>query len=92
MMDILLLEDDSQATWMTVRSLWELELSNAYNALYKNASEEGGMAYLVEYSAFMNWLPLYEQFLNMAYPENPEIVAEMMVNTIMARTLDACNR
>ena len=37
-------------------------------------------------------IPLYEQFLTMAYPENPEIVAEMMVNTIMARTLDACNR
>ena len=88
----LLLSDNSLETWATVRSLWEIELNISYNALYKDASEEGGMAYLVEYAAYIAWLPAYEQFITMVYPENPEIVAEVMVNTIMERALDACER
>ena len=78
--------------WATVRSLWEIELNAVYNALYKAAGEEGGMAYLAEYAAYLAWLPAYEQCLNMVYPENPEVVAEVMVNTIMNRVLDACGR
>ena len=92
MMELLLLSDNSLETWATVRSLWEIELNTAYNALYKDASEEGGMAYLAEYAAYLAWLPAYEQFITMVYPENPEIVAEVMVNTIMGCTLDACGR
>lgn len=92
MMELLLLSDNSLETWATVRSPWEIELNTAYNALYKDASEEGGMAYLAEYAAYLAWLPAYEQFITMVYPENPEIVAEVMVNTIMERALDACGR
>lgn len=92
MMELLLLSDNSLETWATVRSLWEIELNTAYNALYKDASEEGGMAYLAEYAAYLAWMPAYEQFITMVYPENPEIVAEVMVNTIMERALDACGR
>ena len=92
MTDLLLFTDDSAETWATVRSLWEIELSCAYNALYEAASEEGGAAYLAEYAVFMNWLKAYEQFVTMLYPNDPEIAAEMMVNVIMDRAMDVCAR
>jgi len=67
-------------------------LNTVYNALYKAASEEGGMAYLAEYATYLAWLSAYEQSLNMVYPNNPEIVAEVMTNVIVERALDACAR
>ena len=92
MMEALLLADGGEEDWTTVRTLWEIELKAAYNTLYKNASEEGGMAYLAEYAVFMNWLPAYEEFLNLAYPAKPWVADEVMVNTIMERVLDACGK
>ena len=92
MMELLLLSDNSLETWATVRSLWKIELNTAYNALYKDASEEGGIACLAEYAAYIGWLNASEEFLNMVYPGQSEVVAEVMVNTIMERALDACGR
>ena len=92
MMEIFLLSDKSVNTWETVRTLWEIELNNAYDALYRKAGEGVGNVYLVEYAAITNWINAREAFLNMAYADKQAIVAEAMVNTIMERALDACER
>lgn len=92
MMDLLLFTDDSAETWEAIRTLWEIELASAYNALYAAASDEGGVAYLVECATYQNWLKVYELFVTMSYPGRPEIVAEVMANAIMDRAMDACAR
>ena len=92
MMEIFLLSDKSVNTWETVRALWEIELNNAYDALYKKAGEGVGNVYLVEYAAITNWINAREAFLNMAYADKPAIVAEAMVNTIMERSMEACEK
>jgi len=91
MMDALLKNDASEDTWNIIYSLWELELNTAYNAIYEKASREGGMAYLAEYAAYTTWLPARLDELKLFYQQN-EIPAEVMVYTIMARTLDICER
>ena len=38
----------------------------------------------------MKWINAYEQFMTIVYPDKPELVAEVMVNVIMDRTMDIC--
>ena len=90
MMELLLENDNSLDAWVIVRSLWEIELSNAYNALCENVSETVGNAYLSEYMGYLKWINAYEQFMTIVYPDKPELVAEVMVNVIMDRTMDIC--
>ncbi|MBQ2955245.1 MAG: peptidoglycan-binding protein [Clostridia bacterium] len=92
MAELLLLNDDSEEAWATVRTLWEIDLQRLYNQMYEDASEEGGMAYLVEYSAYLQWMSAYEQIMDMAYTKSAETVAEVMVNAFMGRALDVCGR
>ena len=40
--------------------------------------------------SFGNWLRARETFLTLMYPGRPEIVNEVMAQTIRARALDLC--
>ena len=73
--------DKSEAAWLDIRTMWEIELSGAYNDLYA----KGGAGWLADYATFDAWLEAHEAYLNLLYPEQPEVVAEIIVREIIER-------
>ena len=90
MMQALLEADAGAETWEMIRTLWDIELLSAFESLNAGAEEERGMAFMAEYAAYTSWIEAREAILQLFYPENPEITAEVMAETVMGRTLDLC--
>ena len=89
MIDALLQGNDTADAWMMVRQIWGVELTNAYNKIY-TAMGENKLLAMVEYNALTQWMMAREASLIALYPENPEIVVQIMVKTIMERVNDLC--
>jgi len=89
MIDALLQGNDTADAWTMVRQIWGVELTSAYNKIY-TAMGENKLLAMVEYNALTQWMMAREASLIALYPENPEIVVQIMVKTIMERVNDLC--
>jgi len=89
MIDALLHGNDTAEAWTMVRQIWGVELTSAYNKVYAAMGDNKLLA-MAEYNALTQWMMAREAFLIAQYPENPEIVVQIMVKTIMERVHDLC--
>ena len=89
MIDALLQGSDTAEAWTMVRQIWGVELTNSYNKIY-TAMGENKLLAMAEYNALTQWMMAREASLIALYPENPEIVVQVMVKTIMERVNDLC--
>lgn len=89
MIDMLLQGQDTFDSWATVRQIWMVELNGAYNKVNTLLAGNSDLA-LAEFNATMQWLEAREAYLNALYPDNPELVAQIMVKHIMDRVNDLC--
>ncbi len=89
MIDALLQGNDTAESWTMVRRIWGVELTSAYNKVY-TAMGDNKLLAMAEYNAFTQWLMAREASMIALYPNNPEVVAQAMVKTIMDRVNDLC--
>ncbi len=89
MIDLLLKGEDTAEVWTMVRQIWSVELTSAYNKVSTRLGESSGIA-TAEHAALMQWMIAREASLIALYPNNPEVVAQAMVKTIMDRVNDLC--
>ena len=89
MIDALLQSNDTAESWTMVRRIWCVELTSAYNKIYEAMGDNKLLA-MAEYNAFTQWLMAREASLIALYPDNPEIVVQIMVKTIMERVNALC--
>ena len=89
MIDALLQGNDTADAWTKVRQIWGVELTSAYNKIYEAMGDNKLLA-MAEYNTLTQWMMAREASLIALYPENPEIVAQIMVKTIMERVNDLC--
>ncbi|MBP3452976.1 MAG: hypothetical protein J6M20_04595 [Clostridia bacterium] len=89
MIDMLLKGENTAEAWTMVRQIWSVELTSAYNKLSARLGESSGIA-TAEHAALMQWMIAREASLIALYPNNPEVVAQAMVKTIMDRVNDLC--
>ena len=89
MIDALLQGNDTVESWTMVRQIWGVELTSAYNKVY-TAMGDNKLLAMAEYNAFTQWMMAREAFLIALYPDNPEVVAQIMVKTIMDRVIELC--
>jgi hypothetical protein len=88
-MDVFLHGQDTAAGWTAIRSIWEVELNKTYKNLCPLLGDNSALA-MAEYGAFTQWLQAREAELTVLYPDNPEVVAQIMVKHIMNRVNDLC--
>ncbi|MBQ4579526.1 MAG: hypothetical protein IJA83_02605 [Clostridia bacterium] len=89
MIDMLLQGQDTAEAWTMVRKIWGVELTSAYNKIYEAMGDNKLLA-MAEYNALTQWMMAREASLIALYPDNPEIVVQIMVKTIMERVNDLC--
>ena len=89
MIDALLQGKDTAEVWTMVRQIWGVELTSAYNKIYEAMGDNKLLA-MAEYNALTQWMMAREASLIALYPNNPEVVAQTMVKTIMDRVNDLC--
>lgn len=89
MLDLLLQGQDTAEAWDLVRQIWTVELNNAYGRIAAKLGEQHAVV-LVEYSTLSQWMEAREAVLTLLYPDNPELVAQMMVKLVMDRVNDLC--
>ena len=89
MIDMLLQGQDTADSWATVRQIWMVELNGTYNKVNTVLAGNSDLA-LAEFNATMQWLEAREAYLNALYPDNPELMAQIMVKHIMDRVNDLC--
>ena len=89
MIDALLQGRNTAEAWTMVRRIWGVELTSAYNKVYAAMGDNKLLA-TAECDAFTQWMMAREASLIALYPDNPEIVVQIMVKTIMERTNDLC--
>jgi len=84
MIDALLQGNDTAESWTMVRRIWGVELTSAYNKIYEAMGDNKLLA-MAEYNALTQWMMAREASLIALYPNNPEIVVQIMVKTIIER-------
>ena len=89
MIDALLQGNDTAESWTMVRQIWGVELTSAYNKLY-TAMGDNKLLAMAEYNALTQWMMAREASLIALYPDNPEIVVQIMVKTIIERVNALC--
>ena len=89
MIDALLQGNDTAESWTMVRRIWSVELTSAYNKIYEAMGDNKLLA-MAEYNALTQWMMAREASLIALYPDNPEIVVQIMVKTIMERVNALC--
>jgi len=89
MIDMLLQGQDTAEAWTMVRKIWGVELTSAYNKIYEAMGDNKLLA-MAEHNALTQWMMAREASLIALYPNNPEIVVQIMVKTIMERVNDLC--
>jgi len=89
MINALLQGNDTAESWTMVRRIWGVELTSAYNKIYEAMGDNKLLA-MAEYNALTQWMMAREASLIALYPNNPEIVVQIMVKTIMDRVNDLC--
>ena len=89
MIDALLQGNDTAESWTMVRQIWGVELTSAYNKLY-TAMGDNKLLAMAEYNALTQWMMAREASLIALYPDNPEIVVQIMVKTIMECVTGLC--
>lgn len=80
---------DAPAYGSTIDQIWGVERTNAYNKIY-TAMGENKLLAMAEYNALTQWMMAREASLIALYPENPEIVVQIMVKTIIDRVNTLC--
>ncbi|MBQ1257088.1 MAG: hypothetical protein IIX93_07425, partial [Clostridia bacterium] len=85
-----LVKSGSAADWNNVRQLWNVELTKAVNSAVKNAGDEAGAKIILDNGMFAAWLEARAALLTVLYPENPEIVSEVVVSMIMEHVNGLC--
>ena len=81
--------NDTAERWTMVRQIWGVELTSAYNNVY-TAMGDNKLLAMAEYNALTQWMMAREAYLIALYPENLEIVVQIMVKTIMERVNVLC--
>ena len=89
MMDMLLGGKDTAETWTMVRQIWGVELTNAYSKVAVKLGDNSAAA-KAGYAVMTQWMMAREASLIALYPENPELVAQLMVKLIMDRVNNLC--
>lgn len=89
MTDALLRGNDTADAWTMVRQIWGVELTNAYNKLYAAMGENKLLA-MAEQHALTQWMMAREASLIALYPDNPEVVVQLMAKLIMERVNELC--
>ncbi len=89
MIDMMLQDKNTAEGWAMVRQIWTVELTSAYNMIYAAMGDNKLLA-MAEYYALTQWMMAREAYLNALYPDNPELVAQIMVKHIMDRVNDLC--
>ena len=69
--------------------LWTVELDRAANERFA-AADDGGAIYILERVTFGEWLNARKAMLELEYPNNPEIVQEIIARTIRERVMMIC--
>lgn len=81
---------DKVGAWRTVKLMWLNQLDALINRIYLASDAETQRAIGTERVTYGQWLTEREKELNILYPNQPEIVAEVLAMTIRARVLDLC--
>ncbi len=94
--DALLRDSDSLEkranAWQSAKHLWLVELDALTNEKYLAADAAGRAIIAAERVSFGNWLNARETLLQLMYPGRPEIVNEVIADTIRARVIDLCGK
>ena len=69
--------------------LWTVELDREANERFTTASD-GGQIYILERVTFGEWLAARKIMLSREYPNNPEIVQELIARAIRERVMLIC--
>ena len=89
MTDALLQGNDTADAWTMIRQIWGVELTSAYNKLYAAMGDNKLLA-MAEHDALTQWMMAREAALIALYPNNPEVVAQIMAKLIMERVNALC--
>lgn len=82
-------KDTLRLVWKRAEDLWTVELDREANARFSTAND-GGQLYIVERLTFGEWLTARKAMLAAEYPNNPEIVQELIARAIMERVIALC--
>ena len=74
--------------WKKAAELWQRELDISITKLYLKADKEQKEIISADRVAFHEWVEAREEVLNLLYPEEPEIVAEILAREIMNRVMN----
>ena len=89
MIDALLAGQDTADAWTIVRQIWMVELNKAYGTIASQLGDNGMVA-TAEFNMLTQWMMAREATLIALYPDNPELVMQMMTVLMMDRTNDLC--
>lgn len=81
---------NSADAWERLDTMWRAEMGKCYTALQQKLGAGHTALLTAEHSTMEKWLAFRELQLRALYPDNPEIVAEIMTRTIMEHTADLC--
>jgi uncharacterized repeat protein (TIGR01451 family) len=76
--------------WDQAGKQWRTELDNLANSRYLSVAAEDRNLIAAERISYGNWLNKRRDFLNLLYPGRPEIVAEVLAESIRSHVLDLC--
>ena len=89
MTDALLQGNDTAESWVIVRQIWMVELTKGYQQIGLKLGGNSSLATAV-YGTLTQWMMAREAELIALYPDNPELVMQMMVKFIMTWVNDLC--
>ena len=82
--------DTAEDTFRRVRRVWQGSLDQATNAKYRAAAGDGRTAVAKYRMAFDQMVEKRTDMLNLLYPDNPEIVAEVISDMLRDEVLFMC--
>lgn len=83
--------EDPVTAWETVQQLWNIEMQMGYNMLTAQMDADGRNAMMADYKVFINWMASRTTILRAFYPDQPELVLELIARAAMERVVDICN-
>ena len=76
--------------WQTVRLLWQAALDGETHARLSATDDAGREALEADQAAFAGWLEARAALLDLAYPDRPDIVNEILARAVRSRVAALC--
>lgn len=76
--------------FLRAQRMWQTMMDNRTNASYKAADKEGKTLIAANRKAFDKYLTARKALLTLLYPDQPDVVAEVIARTILDKEIDLC--